>query len=215
MSRMKHIWRHWFTPHDETPPYMGADLAKAKLFLTKSSNIMAEQNSIAPKIINANLDVIEQEVLTKLPSEIYNLSKAASDAIGETAKVMFDGEEPNGPQVEKIWRQYANLHLVEYAVLKGKEGAEKINSEILRNLALLLLIPAQGSLKDLTDENPDDAQQLKDQWVGFLKEGENLNGLLKYTLRPALLLVPVITEQMADFIVNLAEGAIQKELEKI
>ena len=175
---------------------------------------MAETH-IIPELINANLDVIEEKVLTKLPPRIYQLAKGASDKIGETAVALYDKEEPNGPQVEKIWLDFVNTHLVDFATEEATQQAAKIKSDVLRNVITLLIGPASRSLKDLTDEITDDGAQLKEEWVGFLKAGTNLNVLLDNTLRPTLLLIPIINESTADFLVSLAEGAIRKELDNL
>jgi hypothetical protein len=186
---------------------------KAQDFLISKQMNMEDQN-LAPKLINANLDVIESEVLTKLPPDIFKLAKAASDAIGETGVVLFDGEPANGPQVEKIWREYVNIHLVDFATVKAQGEAEKINSDILRNLAQVLINPASRSLKALTDEITDDGEQLKAEWEAFLKEGQNLKILLNNTLKPLLELIDFINPSLVTLLVGLAEDQIRSALER-
>lgn len=212
MNKFQWIWRNWFS---RRPLYEGLASYPAKHFITKQINDMAQKKNIVPELINANLDVIEEQVLVDLPPDIYALAKAASDKIGETAQALYDDLEPNGPQVEKIWREYVNQHLVDFATVKARQEARKIGSDILRNLVTLLIEPASGSLKDLTDEIADNGEQLKAEWVGFLKSGNNLRVLLNNTLRPVLTLIPIINDATADFLVNIAEGEIRKALEGI
>lgn len=216
MSWVKWFWRYMHLPMDQRPPEpdFRADLRKAKKFITKQSNMETQKQNIVPDLINANLNVIEEQVLNKLPEELYKLSKAASDAIGETGVVLFDGNPADGPQVEKIWRKYVNEHLVDFATVKAQAEAEKIGNEILRNLSMLLIGPASDSLKALTDEITDDGAQLKAEWVDFLLTGNNLNLLLDNTLRPLLGLVNVINDSLIDLLISIAADQIRAALNR-
>lgn len=159
-------------------------------------------SQIVPKLIQANLEVIEQELLVRLPAQTNALAVGASDAMQETAQVLFDGNPADGDQVEAIWRDYVNEHLITFAEMKATEAVTKFRSEIVKNLSQLLLTPAAESLRVLTDAETKDDQQLKALWVDFLKEGTNMDTLLANTLKPALLLV-IKNEPVVDSLVLL------------
>lgn len=174
---------------------------------------MAEQISkdLVPKLFKANLGVIEEEVLVNLPEDIRPLAVAASKALGDTSAVFFDEIPQDGSQVEGIWRDYVNEHLVDFATEKAKLEASKIKSVLIKNLTLLLVNPTSDSLKVLTDEITDDGTQLEQVWVNFLLEGTNLKVFLDNTLKP-LVLITLKSETLATTLVAIAESEIKRLL---
>lgn len=168
-------------------------------------------SNLAPKLVNANLDVIEAEVLTQLPADLQKIAIAASNALGKTAEAVFDGVKPDGPQLEAIWREYINQHLIDYAAGKAIVEAGKIKSPILKTLTLLLVNPTSDSLKVLTDEITDDAAQLEAEWIDFLLEGTNLKVILDNTLGKAVLLA-FKSPTLATTLTTIAEAEIKRLL---
>lgn len=151
---------------------------------------MAEsQNQFVPELLQVNLNFIEEKVLAQLPNDTYALAKGASDAIGASAEALYDNVDPNGPQIEEIWRSYVNNIVIDFAKAKAENEIIKIKSDILKGLTGVLVDPVGDTLKALTDGISDNGDQLRALWIAFLKEGQNLDILLENTLKPALLLV--------------------------
>lgn len=215
-GKAKWLWNNWGKKNK--PPYVptlsAREIKLVQNFLTTNKNGTMPEQNLAPKLINANLDVIEEEVLSKLPEQTYKIAKAASDALGETGVALFDGNPADGEQIEKIWRQYTNVHLVDFATQKAINETEKIASDILRNLTQLLIDPSSQSLKALTDEITDDGAQLKAAWIDFLREGNNLTVLLDNTLKPLLELIKIINPSLVTLLVRLAEDQLRNALEE-
>lgn len=134
---------------------------------------------IIPKIVDANLFVVKDEVLAKLPADVAALATAAADALSDTIHALADGEVADAKQIEKIWKAFIGAHLTKYAGIILASGIEdKIKNEAVKKVMQLLLNPTLTSIQVLVDENTKDGDQLEDLWLDFIKDDKTLSVLL-------------------------------------
>lgn len=167
--------------------------------------------SLIPKVVQVNLNLIEEEVLTSLNRDIYDLAKGASDALGATAEVMFDEIVDNGPQVEEIWKAYVNANVISFAELKAAQKIAQLNPGLVKTLSTLILPSVGDTLRALTDNETKDDKQIEQVWKNFLLEGNNLQILLDNTLR-VLIVRAFKSDAIADILIPVAITEIKKFL---
>lgn len=142
---------------------------------------------LVPKLVEANLQVLNEELFSKFPVEYRELLQAAQIAVVRSTEAFVDDSEtPDIKQLEKIWLTFAGTAGIPFAVEKGQLQVDKIKDEVVKNLAKVLLPHAGATLSLLTDDNPENVKQIGEYWKGVLANDEVRNALMDNVLEPLI-----------------------------
>lgn len=165
---------------------------------------------LVPKLLEANLNVLNEDVFSKFPLAERELLQSASIALVRSAEAFLDdAETPDLKQLEKIWLTFAGTNGIPYAVTKGQTQVSKIDNEVVRNLTSVLLPHVGNTLQLLTDENPDNVKQIGDYWKNALKDEKLREALMDNVIQP--LIEQLIKNPILEAaIISIVRGALNK-----
>lgn len=164
---------------------------------------------LVPKLVEANLQVLNEELFSKFPVEYRELLQAAQIAVVRSTEAFVDDSEtPDIKQLEKIWLTFAGTAGIPFAVAKGDAQVNKIQDEVVRNLSKALLPHIGATLTLLTDENPENVKQIGEYWRNVLRDDEIRNTIMDNVLEP-LIRKLVNNQALAGVIVMIVRSALK------
>jgi hypothetical protein len=126
-----------------------------------------------------------------------------------------DLEPDNDAQVREVWRKFANADLADYSETTLLKLISEIKNDNIRPALSTLTVPTVNMLRIVTDEDPNNEQQLAQMWTAFLKSPDTHDVVLDHLLAPMLLATlknPELVEYILQTIADILKG--QGEHEK-
>ncbi len=164
---------------------------------------------VALLIVSA-LNFVENKFISKIPSEwVRGQMSLMVVPMKETAMAISDSDANNKEQVEEIWKRAINGSFIEYNQVQVLDKIEQnVTKEHLKRPLQAVVPPLFGMIKDVTDDNPKDGEQIGARWLEFVKNEDVQEIVLSDLLQPAL--VNYIKDiDTVEFILNLIRASIE------
>lgn len=161
---------------------------------------MSQNLELVPKLVAANLDVIEAEVLSKLPAQFQDAATAASNVIKESATVLVDDNPMDAAQLADLWKGYVvedGLDLLEW--LATDAVTRKVKDLKVAEIYKFFVPEVAETIRMLLDSNTKDDQQIKEYWKNKIKNDQDVDQIVNVLFKP-LLSVFVKNEQTLNLI---------------
>lgn len=161
---------------------------------------MSQNLELVPKLVTANLDVIEAEVLSKLPAQFQDAAVAASNVIKESATVLVDDNPMDAAQLADLWKGYVvedGLDLLEW--LATDAVTRKVKDLKVAEIYKFFVPEVAETIRMLLDSNTKDDQQIKEYWKNKIKNDQDVDQIVNVLFKP-LLSVFVKNEQTLNLI---------------
>lgn len=142
--------------------------------------IKMDNKTLAQKLVLANLEVIDLEVLPLIEKEFARI--AAQEGLGrikETVVALLDENPDNKAQVNFIWSSLATDPDIANAVRSALlEAVSSVDEQIVKDALTLLVSPITLTLAAVSDDVKPNGEQIKNIWLEFLKSDEFRNFVL-------------------------------------
>lgn len=161
---------------------------------------MSQNLELVPKLVTANLDVIEAEVLSKLPAQFQDAAVAASNVIKESATVLVDDNPMDAAQLADLWKGYVvedGLDLLEW--LATDAVTRKVKDLKVAEIYKFFVPEVAETIRMLLDSNTKDDEQIKEYWKNKIKNDQDVDQIVNVLFKP-LLSVFVKNEQTLNLI---------------
>jgi len=161
-------------------------------------------------LITFALGLIEKYFISKVPNEDV---KAGLRLLLNPVKGMVDAlsdENPrNSEQVADLWKKWAGTDLVGFGGEKLQVLIGKIEDPKFKRPLSILVVPTLNMVKIFTDDDPNNEEQLKQNWLGFIQNPDTHEVVLYDLIEPTLLNV-IKDEAAVAFIITLIAEALEK-----
>lgn len=148
---------------------------------------MSQNLELVPKLVAANLDVIEAEVLSKLPAQFQDAAVAASNVIKESATVLVDDNPMDAAQLADLWKGYVvedGLDLLEW--LATDAVTRKVKDLKVAEIYKFFVPEVAETIRMLLDSNTKDDQQIKEYWKNKIKNDQDVDQIVNVLFKPLL-----------------------------
>jgi len=148
---------------------------------------MSQNLELVPKLVAANLDVIEAEVLSKLPAQFQDAAVAASNVIKESATVLVDDNPMDAAQLADLWKGYVvedGLDLLEW--LATDAVTRKVKDLKVAEIYKFFVPEVAETIRMLLDSNTKDDQQIKEYWRNKIKNDQDVDQIVNVLFKPLL-----------------------------
>ena len=132
------------------------------------------------------------------------------EPIRETVRELSDGDPKNEEQVKETWSKFANTELYDFTSETVQEQLARIEDANLRSALSHLAVPTTKMIQIMTDENPDNAAQLKEHWGEFVANPTTHEIVLNDLLIP-LVISRIPDEDTQQFIIGLLRDILQAD----
>lgn len=149
------------------------------------------QKTLIPKwitrLILAALSVVENLFIPKIKvAEIQAALRLSAQPLKAMTQALSDGNPKDAEQVKDIWRKFVNEPLPDLADDQIAFALSRLKDENLRKVLEVLSHPTVNILRIVTDENPDDQTQIKDQFEDLIGSEYAQDVLILHLLKPIL-----------------------------
>lgn len=148
---------------------------------------MSQNLELVPKLVAANLDVIEAEVLSKLPAQFQDAAVAASNVIKESATVLVDDNPMDAAQLADLWKGYVvedGLDLLEW--LATDAVTRKVKDLKVAEIYKFFVPEVAETIRMLLDSNTKDDEQIKEYWKNKIKNDQDVDQIVNVLFKPLL-----------------------------
>jgi len=124
-----------------------------------------------PDIVDALLAVVRGQFVDKISDEdLKALVNDSLSALSATAHVLADDTPNDIEQVKKIWIAFINTSASTFVDKEVEEAINKIQNEMIRSALQTLRTPVIEMIRIVTDEIPNNTDQLEALWKAFIKD---------------------------------------------
>lgn len=144
---------------------------------------------------------IQNEMIKRFLLSLFIPAKRVVDALK-------DSDPNNEQQVLEIAKQYANTEFYTIADETTKELVKKVPQENIRLALSHLSIPTTNMIKIFSDDNPNNKEQLEQNWLQFVQDPTT------HSIVANELLVPFINglnidDNLKDFLIGSLQDALE------
>lgn len=132
------------------------------------------------------LDFIQTRFIEKLPDFARDFLTMSLTPLKAILDVLSDDNEADGDQIEEILRKFANGDLANFTEAQVALLIDKLDDASLKIVLNKISVPSFNMLRLLTDDNPDNANQLATMWGAFAKDPATHAVILDHLLEPLL-----------------------------
>ena len=153
--------------------------------------------------INVIINILEKNLVDRIQIEdIKNDIKIRLLPIRNMVKVLSDKDPNNAEQVKQVWLDF----------LKSEEFSDSIENRILQAIGLIdddktrtfishLVVPVLQTVKALTDDNPNNVEQIRQAWTDYLTAEDTISSIVSF-----LILDESVHEDVVDIVQSSLEG---------
>lgn len=143
---------------------------------------MKRINLVSTAVLNIGLSIIENTLVNQIPIEsIQDDVKLILKPIRKMIKVLSDKDPNNEAQVKEVWLDF----------LKSQKFNDSYQNRIMQAINLIeddnvkdfvrrIAKPCLDTIQALYDDNLNDVEQIRDTWIEFATEKENINSILVF-----------------------------------
>lgn len=139
-------------------------------------------NPISSALLNIGMSIIENTLVKQIPIEdiqrdVTLILKPVKDMI----RVLSDKDPNNKEQVEQVWLEFVRSTEFNQAYKNRIMQAIALIEDIkIRDFVSRIATPCLETIEALYDNNPNNVEQIKNAWINFATEKDNINSILAF-----------------------------------
>lgn len=120
---------------------------------------MNKLSPVVVRIVQKNAEILDEFGISTLPEDVQATASKALEAIVASVEAQGDDDPANKEQVREIWYSFFNVDGLALLSTETSELIEKIGSEEVQELLLILLPVVLDTLREVTDGNKEDNKE--------------------------------------------------------
>jgi len=167
-------------------------------------------SNVAASLILAALKLIDSLFISKIPNaDVKAGLRLLLNPIRGMVQALSDENPRNAEQVAEIWTKWAGTDLVGFSGDKIQGLIARIENPQFQKPLSILVVPTLNMIQIFTDDDPNNAEQLKNNWLEFIASPDTHQVVLNDLLEPALSGV-IQDEATLAIILSLIAEALEK-----
>lgn len=172
---------------------------------------MTKINSWVARLVVAALSSVDAFFISKIKSTIVREGlRKLLRPIQDSALAFADDNPRNDEQLEAIWKGFAHVELPDYAEGQITSAIAKIKDENVRTVLGTVSNPVVNMLRLVTDEDPNNEEQLKLMLKAFVTDPETQHVAIENILIP-LIEAKVKDETLRAWLIDLIRNGLFNE----
>lgn len=167
-------------------------------------------NPFSSALINIGLNIIRNTLVRELnvPGIESDIDLLLSPIKG-TVKVLSDNDPNDKEQTEQVWLDFVRSNEFN-ASYKNRimQAISLIEDETVRNFVQRIALPCLETISALYDANPNNVEQIRDTWIAFATNKENINSIVSFFVKDEEMAnhISVIIDSIHDEIAAVIQG---------
>lgn len=156
------------------------------------------------------INFIEKKFVEKVPNDDVRAGlKLLLNPIRGMVNALSDENPRNAEQIAELWKKWAGNDLVNFGDARLQVLIGNIENDQLRRPLSIIVVPTLNMVRIFTDDNPNNVDQLKENWLSFISSQETHEVVLVDLLEPAL--DKILDKEVVDFILAIITEALEQQ----
>jgi len=126
-----------------------------------------------------------KNIFAGVPEAVAGIDLLSAPLLG-SIDALSDENINDTEQLRAIWQSFLNKEVYEFTDLEVQEAIQEIDDENVREGLSALAVPLVQMLKVVTDENPNNTEQLRNMWADFVASDSTKRVFLENMIGPGL-----------------------------